>query len=138
MSGQKAVLGNGLTQAQLTGKAGEDYTAGWLMRQGWVIVERNWHSRFGEIDIIAQKEDIIAFVEVKTRKHGSLTTPLEAMTTQKQRKIVKTAYAYLLTVHSDAQPRLDVAAVTVRQHRGTTTVEAFEYLEAAFDGSCCE
>ena len=78
-----------------TGKAGENCVASWLEERGYEILERNFHSRFGEIDIIAKRGTYIAFVEVKTRAPNSLVSPLEAITAAKQRKLTATAMEYL-------------------------------------------
>ena len=51
-----------------SGKAGEDHIARWLEKRGYHILARNYHSRFGEIDIIAQQGPYLAFVEVKARE----------------------------------------------------------------------
>ena len=79
------------------GAAGEDFAQSWLERQGYTIIERNWRTRTGEIDIIAQKEDTLIFVEVKTLPH----TPLEDLDIivgpRKQERICKTAKYFLLT-----------------------------------------
>lgn len=95
-----------------TGKAGEDYTAQWLVNHGYQIVQRNYHSRYGEIDIIAANEEYIAFVEVKTRQSGALVSALESVTPQKQKRILLTAQIYLSESEPPLQPRFDVAAVT--------------------------
>lgn len=112
------------------GRAGEDYTADLLATEGFRIVSRNFHSRFGEIDIIAENGQYIIFVEVKTRREGSISSPLEAVTSAKRRKIVRTAQAYLLKNPSGLQPRFDVCAV-IRKRDGR--MEA-DYLPDAFDG----
>ncbi len=111
-----------------TGKAGENCVASWLEERGYEILERNFHSRFGEIDIIAKRGTYIAFVEVKTRAPNSLVSPLEAITPAKQRKLTATAMEYLRQNPSELQPRFDAAAVCSRG--GILTVEA--YLENAF------
>lgn len=98
--------------SQNTGRAGEDYAAEWLEKHGYRIVERNYHSRFGEIDIIAEDSQYIVFVEVKTRAQGSIVSPAEAVTRSKQKKILLTAQLYLQKSPSPLQPRFDVAAVT--------------------------
>lgn len=98
--------------AQNTGRAGEDYAAEWLKNHGYHIVARNYHSRYGEIDIIAEDSQYIVFVEVKTRADGSMVPPAEAVTRSKQKKILLTAQIYLQKNHSTLQPRFDVAAVT--------------------------
>ena len=61
-----------MTDKKKLGDRGEDYTARYLEKQGFHIVERNWHSRYGEIDIIAENEEYLLFVEVKTRRAGSM------------------------------------------------------------------
>ena len=58
------------TQRRKAGNIGEDAVCGFLVRHGYEIIKRNFTVRGGEIDIIAEKADIIAFVEVKTREHG--------------------------------------------------------------------
>ena len=79
----------------LSGKAGEEHIAHWLEERGYRIVARNFHSRFGEIDIIAQREPYIAFVEVKTRAKNSLVSPFEAITPKKRQKLIATAKFFL-------------------------------------------
>ena len=79
------------------GTAGEDFAQSWLERQEYMVIERNWRTRTGEIDIIAQKDDTLIFVEVKTLPH----TPLEDLDIivgkRKQERICKTAKYFLLT-----------------------------------------
>lgn len=95
------------------GKAGEEYTAQWLEAKGYGILAKNYHSRYGEIDIIAENDEYIVFVEVKTRQSGAMVSALEAVTREKQRKILLTAQTYLSKYPTDLQPRFDVSAVTV-------------------------
>lgn len=108
-----------------SGKAGEDHIAQWLESRGYDIVARNFHSRFGEIDIIAQRGPYIAFVEVKARSQGSLVSPFEAITPAKQRKLVATAKLYLQQHPTNLQPRFDAAAVYLENGR----VVGEEYME---------
>ena len=116
-----------------TGKIGEDYTASLLENRGWQILERNYHSRYGEIDIIARDGQYIVFVEVKTRRSTGLTHPLAAVTKAKQQKLIKTALLYL-SEHPEAQSldcRFDVAGVTTDS---AGTVLHMDYIENAFEG----
>lgn len=115
-----------------TGRWGEDYTADYLLQQGYLLLERNWHCRWGEIDIIAEKDGILAFVEVKTRRLTSMTTPEEAISSAKRQKLLRSAECYLLEHESSLQPRFDVAAVTVTVE--PLTLCHFEYYESAFEG----
>ena len=93
------------------GRWGEDYAAEVLQNCGYTILARNFHSRAGEIDLIASDREYIAFIEVKTRQEGAQVPPGEAVTPAKQRKIVRTAYAYLIKNESDLSPRFDVIEV---------------------------
>lgn len=117
-----------MTARASAGRAGEDYAAKKLEELGYAIVARNYHSRYGEIDIIAENGEYLVFVEVKARKAGSLSSPLEAVTPQKQRRLILTAQAYLAASPSEKQPRFDVAAVTLEGSR----VTGWEYVENAF------
>ncbi|HBN82095.1 MAG TPA: YraN family protein, partial [Ruminococcaceae bacterium] len=78
-----------------SGKIGEAYVRRMLQEKGYRILESNFHSRYGEIDIIAEDGKYVVFVEVKTRAPGSLVRPLEAVTASKRKKIIRTALCYL-------------------------------------------
>lgn len=111
-----------------TGKLGESHIAKYLENKGYKILKRNYHCRFGEIDIIAANEQFIAFVEVKTRKKDSLVSPFEAITPQKRQKIVLTAGNYITEHLPNLQPRFDSAAVFTENGK----IVGEEYLESAF------
>ena len=114
-----------------TGKTGEDIAAQYLRERGFIISQRNFHSRYGEIDIIAENEQYILFVEVKTRKEGSLVSPAEAVDTQKQRKLASTAAYYMMKSFCELQPRFDVAEITVVSGKKGEEYE-IKYIENAF------
>lgn len=77
------------------GSRGEDYACQYLLRQGYEIVYRNFRCRIGEIDIIASKNKILCFIEVKTRASTRYGRPAEAVTKAKQQKIYRCAEYYL-------------------------------------------
>lgn len=80
----------------LTGKFGENEAARYLADNGYKIIERNWHySRNAEIDIIAEYNGELVFVEVKTRRTLNYGHPFEAVTKTKIQKIHKAIYGYL-------------------------------------------
>ena len=93
------------------GSLGEDGVSEWLQRRGFRVLCRNYHSRYGEVDIIAADDYYILFVEVKTRAERHLVSPLEAVTVKKQRRLIQTARLYLQANPVLLQPRFDVAAV---------------------------
>ena len=114
-----------------SGAAGEAHAASFLEAKGCRILARNYRTRFGEIDIIAQSGPYILFAEVKTREVGSVVGPLEAVTLAKQRRVIKTAMLYLQSHSTELQPRFDVIAVTTGD--GGKTVRDILHLESAFE-----
>ena len=100
------------TRSEL-GQRGEDIAAAYLARQGWTILGRNVRcGRTGEIDIVARRGGILAFVEVKTRSSGRFGTPGEAVTWRKQTRIRALARHYLMTERPRAAAiRFDVVEV---------------------------
>lgn len=119
------------TQRRKAGNIGEDAVCGFLVRHGYEIIKRNFTVRGGEIDIIAEKADIIAFVEVKTRTIGSMTSAEEAVDPVKQWRIVQTAQAYLQNAAQPLQCRFDVAVVETEGGK----VKKLRYYVNAFDAS---
>lgn len=77
------------------GSEGEDLASRFLREQQYSIVERNYRCRLGEIDFIAQDNDTLVFIEVKTRRKSAHGLPQEAVTWSKQRQIFKVALSYL-------------------------------------------
>lgn len=73
----------------------EDIAAEYLVNLGYTILERNFHTRFGEIDIIAKHSDTIVFIEVKYRKNSLYGYPEEAITLKKQHSIKNAALYYM-------------------------------------------
>lgn len=80
---------------RILGQKGEEIAARHLLKNHYKILSRNFHSKYGEIDIIAEKESTIYFFEVKTRTPYSFTQPEESVTQQKISKIYKTAQIFI-------------------------------------------
>lgn len=93
------------------GENGERFVQGWLEKQGFRILAKNYRTRMGEVDLIAEKAEVIAFVEVKSR-HTAYFPVSMVITDGKQRRIIKAA-KYYLAVHQISQRtiRFDVATV---------------------------
>lgn len=99
------------------------------------ILKNNYHSRYGEIDIISCTDKYIVFVEVKTRKKESLYRGAEAVDKNKRIKIIKTAMMFLSENNIDLQPRFDVVEVTTFKNKESQII----HFENAFDiGECDE
>ena len=116
---------------KLLGRWGEAQTAEWLRRHGYQILEANWHCRFGEIDLIAQKGGYLCFVEVKLRKDNSFAQAREFVDRQKMLKLHTTAELYLAQKPTELQPRFDVAEVYAPEGMQTKNPQ-INYLENAF------
>jgi putative endonuclease len=96
------------------GKIGEIHAKNYLEKLGYTILEQNFRTRYGEIDIIAKFEDEIVFVEVKTRSKICHGLPCEAVNKRKQRKLHGVASYYLLINGCDHNAcRMDVIEVIV-------------------------
>ncbi len=114
------------------GDVGEQATADFLVRHGYEILCRNYTVRGGEIDIIARKNGVTAFVEVKTRKPSPLEEGEQAITPAKKKRIIATAQRFIDEVMKDCGIcRFDVAVVTVSDN----VVKRLKYYVSAFDAS---
>ncbi len=114
------------------GTKGEDLTANFLRKQGYSLLKRNYSCRFGEIDIIAQKDDVLIFVEVKTRRENALVSGLQSVDQGKIKRLTLTARDFLSKsdTPSQVQPRFDVAEVTVTED--TPPKFKLNYIKNAF------
>ena len=82
------------------GDHGEDFAAQMLEDAGYQILDRNYRTRVGEIDIIAIKDGVLHFIEVKTRTADDFGYPADAVTEEKQRSIRRSAECYLTSRHA--------------------------------------
>lgn len=108
-----------------TGALGERAAAEYLRSRGYEICALNWRDGRYELDIVARKEWVLHFVEVKTRRRGSLTAPEEAITPQKFRALRRAAGSYLARTHWQEEFQFDLAAVEVAPD-GSTEVRFIE------------
>ena len=93
------------------GAWGEQLACKFLMRKFYRILECGYHSRFGEIDIIAKKGKYLVFVEVKLRSSDRFAEAKEYVDRKKQQRIISTAAIYLSENTTDLQPRFDVIEI---------------------------
>lgn len=112
------------------GDRGERVAQNYLLQNGYRIIHVNWRVRTGEIDIVAEKEDVIVFVEVRTRKRQSaFGSAQESIDFRKQEKIRRTAEKFLfLNGRLDASARFDVIAIEYDESGG----HHLEHIEQAF------
>ncbi len=96
------------------GNYGENIVAKYLKKHRYKILERNYNTPYGEIDIVAYKKGITVFVEVKSRSSDVYGTGREAVTATKQRHLVRSAEYYLVANNSyGVAVRFDVAEVNL-------------------------
>jgi len=119
-----------------TGKDGEELACKFLTNNGYRIIERNYRCGRNEIDIIAQKDDTISFVEVKSRHSLSYGHPAEAITEVKQKEILKAVQCYVKDNHKPGQNyRFDVIAIVLdeaKRNQFNETAEDIFFIEDAF------
>ena len=125
-------VGRSSSPTHQIGAAAEQLAAQYVQAKGWQVVAENFHCRLGEIDLIIRPnttEQLVVFVEVRSRKRGSFGDAMASVTAAKQRKLCKTA-AYFLQVHPEFSTfdcRFDVIAVQLDK-----SPVQFEWIEAAF------
>lgn len=96
---------------QSIGKQGEIKAKNYLKRRGYQILESNYRTKAGEIDLIAKEKDCLVFVEVKTRTTEEYGTPAEAVSFYKQQHMIKSARYYLARHGGECECRFDVIEV---------------------------
>lgn len=118
------------------GTLGENFAVARLAEDGYEILARNWRSGHYEIDLIAQKADVIAFIEVKTRAADALLAPAAAVSKAQRRRIGLAAVAYLKQhgIYSTGvvQPRFDIFEVVTEQ-AGSPAIARYFHMTAAYD-----
>ena len=110
------------------GEFGENAAANLLIEKGYKILERNYRVGHLEVDIIALKDNTIAFVEVKTRSVDFIVSPSEAVSIRKQSLIIKAADGYVCQFNRQENARFDI--INVLHDNGN--VVSVEHLEDAY------
>ena len=117
-----------MKNSRVIGNAAEDAAAEWIKKnKGYIVLERNYSCAAGEIDIIAKDKDTTVFIEVKYRKNTKKGYPSEAVTETKQKRIIRTAMAYVSEKNTE-NIRFDVAEIVEKDGR-----KYIRYIENAFE-----
>ena len=132
-----------LTKKKIVGNIGEDAAARYLRENGYVVKARNVHLSHNELDIVAEDDEYIVFVEVKTRSVKSedmylpYGSPASAVTQGKRNRTVVAANNYLnsnrFSKHAKKQPRIDVVEIYLEDTPNGTKIKDRKHLEGAFD-----
>lgn len=110
------------------GNKGEKLACRYLKRKGYNILQCNYRCKIGEIDIIAQKNEYLIFIEVKTRSSREFGEPFEAVTIYKQERLRRLAESYIVNNQDDKlNYRFDVISILFEDKK-----PAIEHIENAF------
>ena len=110
----------------LTGREGEAKAADYLRKKKYEVIGANYRCRFGELDLIAKKRELVVFVEVKLRKNDRFGAAAEAVTLSKQDKLRKAAASWLASHDCDAPTRFDIIEIYTETGRINHIENAFE------------
>lgn len=116
-----------MAQHNELGKKGEELAVDFLLKNDYDIIERNYRFEKAEVDIIAQKENILAIVEVKTRSSIDFGDPQDFVKPKQIKNLVKAVDEYVTTNDLDVEVRFDIIAIV--KEKGTFKIE---HLENAF------
>ena len=126
-----------LTPKRIIGNMGEKEAVKLLRKKGYRILKQNYTALGAEIDVIARKDDVTVFVEVKTRNIKHLgyreARPASSVTPEKQRKIIKVANYYSSHNRTDTRLRFDVVEVYTEDTDKGLKIKELKHLENAFD-----
>lgn len=111
----------------LIGETCEEQAANFLKKRGYKILQRNFRTKFGELDIVAKEKDTVVFLEVKGRSNFSRGLPQEAINNFKRRKIAKCALLFLKKNNlTDSKARFDVVSINTNVGEVKLFKNAFE------------
>jgi putative endonuclease len=112
------------------GQRGEGIAADYLKHQGYTITSTNWRCKHGEIDLIARKDDVLIFVEVRTRHSDTVETAFESIVVRKRKKLAALAELYVsMNNLEEMNWRVDVIAIAIPPNG----VPIIEHAEDALD-----
>jgi putative endonuclease len=115
-----------MTYQKKIGNRGEGIAAEFLLRKGYQILEKNFLSRFGEIDLVAKDSDAIVFVEVKTRRSQTFGDPEESVTPAKLERIQKAGLMWLQAhPHSPEDWRIEVISILLNEQQCVQDIRHF-------------
>jgi putative endonuclease len=111
------------------GQCGENLAAEELARHGYEIVARNWHCQAGEVDIVACRDDVVHFFEVRTRRGREYGTPEESVTPAKRQRMIDVALTYLGERELDVDWQIGFVAVELNKTGRLLRIEVYESIE---------
>ena len=116
-----------MKQKHILGNKGEKIAENYLVEKNYLILEKNWRYLKAEIDLIAQKEGFIIFVEVKTRSSINFGYPESFVSEKQQKRIILAANEYLQKNDIQSEARFDIISITIDKNTDT-----IKHIEDAF------
>ncbi len=110
---------------------GEVFAARYMRDCGYEMYTANFRTRVGEIDLVARKNGVVSFVEVKARSENAIAEPKEAVDTLKQERIIAASKIFMKITKFTEQPRFDVCEVHLNAEMQPVKIN---YIENAFGG----
>ncbi len=109
------------------GRLGETLAGAYLQNKGYNILERNLHTPYGEIDLIARQDEAVIFVEVKTRSSSSLGPPEISITPRKEEHM-RDAAGYYIQQHPELNGdwRIDLVTIQFQPNQSPAVIDHFE------------
>ena len=117
---------------KILGDYGEEPAIKHLKKNNYKILERNYRCKLGEIDVIAQNNNFLVFLEIKTRRNANFGFPCEAVDYHKQQRIIKIAQYYLMFKNMNYPVRFDVVEVIAEIKGNKFHVKDIELIRDAF------
>lgn len=109
-----------------TGRIGENLARDYLRQKGYKIVEQNYRTRYAEIDLVAQKKNILVFVEVRTKVGEQFGMPEETLNRWKLERVKRNAFAYAAKIQWKKLYRVDAVCIVLNEDQ---SVKRFEHYE---------
>ncbi len=120
-----------VTSRRNRGGRAEELGVTFLEKRGYRIIERNWQGRHGELDVVAERDGVLCFVEIRSRATRRFGTAAESVLGDKQRRLVRTAREWLMRYRAEGRLcRFDVLGIQLE-----TAGPVFELYENAFEAS---
>ena len=107
-------------------KIGEEMAKEYLEDKGYEIIEQNYQTKYSEIDLIVKRDDILIFVEVRTKKSGAFVTPEESINQKKLKKLYWNAEVYVSTKKYKGRYRVDAVCIILGQDNAIESIEHYE------------
>lgn len=112
-----------VTNTRIIGAKGEDIASSYLTSKGYRIIDRNFQTKLGELDIVAEKGEFIIFIEVKYRSNLSFGYPYEAVNSHKLFKLKKMVEVYMLVNKVKKQAKVEI--LSIWEENGETKIKHY-------------